>query len=365
MHFKQRVDRLIYGKAIVVAFLIFFPAIMVSGQEYGYHEVLWVGTSIPACCPYPENACKALGWDCYNVAVGSSGIVLNEGFLDNGRDGKDWAETIQEKESRYLPYVDMGKMSISDFFDLKYYSYESLIIPYLDGTEAECDIVVFDHGFNDRDVIYNIDQYAIDDYVFDSLVNAESYDRSTYLGAFSYLLKKIYEVNPKVKIVICSYLENVSESSPNGYYGKNVCSFLEKLADKMNFPYLNMCDYNNFTYEYMPNTSSYISDYNRKYGENFETFNWGGDNPEGNVTVIQYYCPDGIHPHTDMSRRSEKILTENITMLLKTKVAPYCTEIHYRKQPKILFDVSGKSYHKDSYPNSGVYIKDGKKFLAN
>jgi hypothetical protein len=201
--------------------------------------------------------------------------------------------------------------------------------------------------------------------VFDSLANAESYDRSTYLGAFSYLLKKIYEVNPKVNIVICSYLENVSESSPNGYYGKNVCSFLEKLADKMNFPYLNMCDYNNFTYEYMPNTSSYISDYNRKYGENFETFNWGGDNPDGNVTVFQYYCPDGIHPHTDMSRRSEKILTENITMLLKTKVAPYCTEIHYRKHPKILFDVSGKSYHKDSYPNSGVYIKDGKKFLAN
>lgn len=125
-----------------------------------------------------------------------------------------------------------------------------------------------------------------------------------------------------------------------------------------------MCDYNNFTYEYMPNTSTYIRDYNRKYDECYETFNWGGDNPKGNVTVFQYYCPDGVHPHTDKSRRAEKILTENITMLLKTKVAPYCTEVHYRKQPTVVFDVSGKSFMKEALPNSGVYIMDGKKYLA-
>lgn len=360
MNFKRLVNRLIYAKAIAIAFMIFFSAITVSGQEYGYHEVLWVGTSIPAYCPYPEKACEAMGWDCNNMALGSSGIVVNEGFLDNGRDGKDLAETIQEKETRYRPYVDMGKMSKTHFNNLKNYSYETCIIPYLDGSKASCDIIVFDHGFNDRDVIHNIDQYAIDDYTFDTLTIAESYDRSTFLGAFSFLLKKIYEVNPKVKIVLCSYLENVSEDSPNGYYGKNICSLLEKLAGKLNFPYLNMCDYNNFTYEYMPNTSSYIS---KEYGEGFETFDWGGDNPEGNVTVFQYYCPDGIHPHTDKSKRSEKILTENITMLLKTKVAPYCTEKHYRKQPTVVFDVTGKSLIKGSHSNHGVYIKDGKKYI--
>ena len=346
-----------------ITFLILFSTINVSGQEYGYHEVLWLGTSIPAYCPYPKKACQALGWDCYNMAIGASGIVLNEGFLDNGRDGKDLAETIKEKETRYRPYADMGKMPKKYLNCLKNYSYESCIIPYLDGTKASCDIIVFDHGFNDRDVIYNIDQYAIDDYTFDSLANAESYDRSTYLGAFSFLLKKIYEVNPRVKIAICSYLENVSEDSPNGYYGKNICSFLEKLAQKLNFPYLNMCDYNDFTYEYMPNTSSYIRNYNKRYGERYVTFDWGGDNPEGNVTVFQYYCPDGIHPHTDKSKRAEKILTENMTMLLRTKVAPYCTEIHYRKQPTLVFDLSGKSHIKESNSNSGVYIKDGKKFL--
>lgn len=363
MSSKLLVNRLIYKKMITMAFFLLFSAIAVSGQEYGYHEVLWVGTSIPAGCPYPNNACRALGWDCYNVAIGASGIVVNEGLLKNDRDGKDLAETIKEKEERYSPYMNKGMMSKILMSNFRSYSYESCVIPYLDGTKAACDIVVFDHGFNDRDVIYNVDQYAIDEYKFDTLANAESYDRSTYLGAFSFLLKKIYEVNPKVKIVICSYLENISEESPNRYYGKNICSFLEKLAEKLKFPYLNMCDYNNFTYEYMPNTSTYIRDYNWKYGECYETFDWGGDNPKGNVTVFQYYCPDGVHPHTDKSRRAEKILTENITMLLKTKVAPYCTEVHYRKQPTVVFDVSGKSYMKESLPNSGVYIMDGKKFL--
>ena len=119
MNFKRLVNRLIYAKAIAIAFLILFSAITVSGQEYGYHEVLWVGTSIPAYCPYPEKACEALGWDCYNMALGSSGIVVNEGFLDNGRDGKDLAETIQEKETRYRPYVDMGKMSKTHYNNLR------------------------------------------------------------------------------------------------------------------------------------------------------------------------------------------------------------------------------------------------------
>ena len=111
MSSKLLVNRLIYKKTITMAFFLLFSAIAVSGQEYGYHEVLWVGTSIPAGCPYPNNACRALGWDCYNVAIGASGIVVNEGLLKNDRDGKDLAETIKEKEEREKrPHAFMRRM---------------------------------------------------------------------------------------------------------------------------------------------------------------------------------------------------------------------------------------------------------------
>ena len=127
MSSKLLVNRLIYKKMIAIAFFLLFSAIVVSGQEYGYHEVLWVGTSIPAGCPYPNNACRALGWDCYNVAIGASGIVVNEGLLKNDRDGKDLAETIKEKEERYSPYMNRGIMSKVFFCCFRNYSNASYI----------------------------------------------------------------------------------------------------------------------------------------------------------------------------------------------------------------------------------------------
>ena len=35
-------------------------------------------------------------------------------------------------------------------------SFETRILPYIDGTIAKCDGVVIDHGFNDRGNIFNV-----------------------------------------------------------------------------------------------------------------------------------------------------------------------------------------------------------------
>ena len=291
------------------------------------NKVLWLGTSIPEGCLYPENACKNIGYMCHNMALGSSGIIMNSGVLGNDRDGKDLSESAAEKMLRYKSHIGdgtNGTITQSRYDAMMNWGYDKRIIPYIDGTIDNCDIVVFDHGYNDRDAnamkeaVANFDSYDLSFNKDDS-----DYNRGTYVGAFCFLVKKIYEVNPNIKIVICSYLENKTGSPefPNDNMNKCgyiICKLLEKIAHHFNFPYLNMCDYNGFTMDFVPNTSSYISNINTNQGTNYSNINFTGKaNSKGDVTMFQYYCPDGTHPNTDKSGRALERITSSITKLLR------------------------------------------------
>ena len=63
----------------------------------GDSSILWLGTSIPEGCLYPNNACSFLGYTCYNKSLGSSGITVGVGVLENDRDGRDLSESAAEK----------------------------------------------------------------------------------------------------------------------------------------------------------------------------------------------------------------------------------------------------------------------------
>ncbi len=292
------------------------------------HSVLWLGTSIPEGCPYPQNACKNLGYTCYNMALGSSGISKYNGVLGNDRDGRDLAESTEEKIERYKDHIGDGiggTITQERYNEMMNWGYDKRIIPYINGNIASCDMVVFDHGYNDR--WEGMEDTAADNY-FDTLdlsidKEDDEFDRGNIIGGFCFLVKKIWEINPNIKIIICSYLENKTGSpefpeDKQGKRGYGICLLLKKIAKHFNFPYLNMCDYNGFTLEYVPNTSNYITDFNRNNGTNYSILNYTGKiNKNNNVTKFQYYCPDGTHPHTDKSQRAEKILTETITKLLR------------------------------------------------
>lgn len=289
-------------------------------------EVLWLGTSIPEGCPYPQNACNKLRNVCYNKALGSSGIILNSGVLGNDRDGKDLSESTEEKIKRYQLHIGDGTdgtITQDRYSKMMNWGYDKLLLPYINGNIASCDIVVFDHGYNDRGAISGELVNSFDSLDLSIDKEPEEYDRSTFIGAFCFLINQIYRVNPNIKIIICSYLENKTGSPefPNDIRGKKgylICSLLEKIAKHFNFPYLNMCDFNGFTLEFIPNTSNYISDYNFRYGTDYTVINYTGKkNNKNNISLFQYYCPDGVHPHTDKSGRSTLRLTESITKLLE------------------------------------------------
>jgi len=291
-------------------------------------KVVWLGTSIPNGCPYPQNACSRLGWTCYNKAIGSSGIIVTDTWGGNtGRDGKDLAETISEKETRYRQYVTSGDISEATLTAYKGYSYENLLIPYIDGTIDACDTVVIDHGYNDRrfvdgnnqvygGIVTEIDGLANADFSTDK--DDDDFDRSTYVGAFCYLVKKIWEVNPNIRIVVYGHYEKITTSSWlwSNKCGQEIFTMHKALADHFGFPLLDCASLSGFNFERIPNSDNYISDFNDTYGTSWTVRKYNGYTGD-NITKFQYYCPDGLHPHTDLTLRARQRLTDVAVKLLR------------------------------------------------
>lgn len=351
-----------------------------SAQVATTHNVLWIGTSIPAGCRYPEGCCSNLGWKCYNMSLGASGICVNDGFLNNARDGKDLSETKEEKAKRYEQYIGYGDMTTDYYEEMLNYGFENRLIPYIDGTKASCDIVVFDHGYNDRlganksvdgDMKSLYESFENQNKEIDRL--DEDFDRSNFIEAFCFLLKKMREVNPNIFVVICSHIENTSGSPDfddlQSRYGYYTCLVQEKLASYFGFPYLNICDYVGFTMDVMPNSSNYLEELNNKYGTNFSRIVFNTKQKQAGqdlITYFQYYCPDGVHPHTDPTGQSEKKLTEVVTSQMKEFVLPKLCSIGTTSSDVVngnrIYGIDGIVRNNNTY---GVIIRNHKKYFNN
>lgn len=257
-------------------------------------KILWIGTSIPAGCTYPIKSTNNLGYECINKSIGASGICLGQGILGNGRDGRDLSETIAEKEARYTGYV--SEEILNSYRNM---SYEKVILPYLD----EIQVIVFDHGYNDRN--------RIEDDI-NSGINWTSRDRATYIGAFNYLMDEIYKRKPSMRIIIGGYLENKSEQDIRG--GKWVCQMQQEIADHYSYPLLDVWNYSGMTFDFVPNSSDYFTEFNMKYGTDYAP--WITDS-NGNITYFQLYNPDTVHPFTDETGQSDKLLDNIYTDLLR------------------------------------------------
>lgn len=302
------------------------------------NKVLWIGTSIPAgdiqhgdtgttdlgSNNYPKMVADALGFTLYNNARGSSFVCFYPSSDDgtNAWAGKDWSEYSGEVWKGYS--LSASHAQIDEKFQplgvpewlinsFKRYSYESLIIPYIDGTIASCDTVVIDHGYNDRQVIINEaswhpgegeTQFAVGagrnwllklQDPFETTLETESYfqgkwwnDESVsskmhYMSAMIFLVKKIWAVNPKIKIIIGNYFTSKSNVFGAEFGNDRLGEFVH-LANSAIASWLRVnC------VEVWHHTGIY----NRNL-------------PAGND--YQLFCPDGVHPHSDSTGHSNKII---------------------------------------------------------
>lgn len=289
------------------------------------HTALWLGTSIPAgfygnFITYPKIVGERLGWNVINQSLGGSCIIKHEGVFGHDGDGKDLAESAEEKKERYQNHIGdgtNGTVTQSRYNEMMDWGYDKKIIPYINGEKASCDIVIIDHGINDRGSI--AEELKIFDSVEKSLIKDAKNDRGTFIGAFRFLLQKIYEVNPRIKVVVVSYLENQTKYDTNWIHrgGYEICEMQRKLANTYGLYFANMCDYNGMICRFVKGTENYISNYNKENGTNYPLYNFFEEENENNCcSLYQYMCPDGLHPHSDKTGKTINMIADNLTKLL-------------------------------------------------
>ena len=320
-------------------------------------NVLWVGTSIPAGnvvdgVPnnYPKMVADALGFKLYNNSIGASfvtyypnnGTVNDESYWwQKKADIKEYvgyclSATKQDVENKFRPILERIKANDSTMTDddiehyigvWKWASYEDRIIPYIDGTIASCDTVIIDHGYNDRDNIvgcagnyadatldyssttgtggtgnkypdpndfrgwYFINHFGDRYYFQGELYMNSCYQHAVdgtggmkheYMGALTHIIMAIKKVNPSINVIIGNYF---AQRHP---YQDNKSPYITK-ANEGVAKWMSLQCVNVYQYTGLINKS-----YTDKNGITEKDFN--------------RFCPDGVHPHTDLTGRSNRII---------------------------------------------------------
>ena len=317
-------------------------------------NVLWVGTSIPAGnvvdgVPnnYPQMVADALGFNLYNNSIGASFVTFypNNGYVND--ESYNWQKkadikeyvgyclsaTKQQVEDKFRPILQRIKSNDSTMTDAdiehyigvwKWASYEDRIIPYIDGTRASCDTVIIDHGYNDRDNIvgcagnyadatldysslkddgskypdpsrfrgwYFINHLGDRDYYKGELyMNGCCYEatigsngmKHEYMGALTHIIMAIKKVNPNIKIIIGNYF---AQRNP---YQDDLSPYITKANEGVAKWFSLQC----------VNVYQYTSIINKSYTD------------KNGITQTDFYrfCPDGVHPHSDLTGHSNRVI---------------------------------------------------------
>jgi hypothetical protein len=173
-------------------------------------KIAWYGTSIPANYgdnSYPAQVGRALGCTMLNQAKGSSGIIYDPARCDS------LSATHAEMDTNCGAGTWIGR------------SYEDLLL----GKGA--DLVVFDHGYNDRTY---------------PLGTITSTDKTTFYGAFNFLINALYADNPNVKIIFVTPPSNHATGN-NSTQVDAIRTAIYNMADRWNAPVIDLqklCTFN-------------------------------------------------------------------------------------------------------------------------
>lgn len=266
-------------------------------------KILWLGTSIPATAyeggkAYPNIVGDKIGATVINNARSGShaGIQFINGSGATYRypwslyalsyteqEIQDLLDDWDDIKSQFTDAPETMTQEIINQF--KTYSYENLIDPYLTGDDA-VDLIVFDHGYNDA-------SHAV--------VNPDNlFDRTTFQGAMNYLIKHIYEINPRARICMISNYENQEYTS--------LISAQEYVADYWSIDIFRLDKKLGWS------NKQVVTKHNWDNGYYVET------NDEHTTTIKNAWVYDTIHPSTDKSGDAVKLIANAIVPWIKTVV---------------------------------------------
>lgn len=265
-------------------------------------KIVWFGTSIPAGVvnaggsggsgAYPTRIGQILGATVYNESIGSSRmrggsykhisaddpmgfagiemIGLMYSFTLSQAEKQDIMDDWDSKWSDIIP--DLPAPNNYDPSKASYYkasSWDAILPKYLTGgSVGQCDLYVFDHGYNEGVVTYGFSEL--------SDVPSDTTDRTYFIGAMNYIVKKILEDNPKAKILIIGHYNHEGDQFNRGasWNQKYVCEAQKKYSELWGISCVE-------TWKLL--------------GLSTQTITIGGTTK----TIIGFRYPDGLHPASD------------------------------------------------------------------
>lgn len=282
----------------------------------------------------PSYAGMLLGMDIINEAVGASIAARGNVSVETVDDPYGWTGV-----SWYAVFRAMGKnltecQDLIDNYGSKWYdkiagpddplytgakpsaplsqayqdeikadSYENKLIPYLDGTKPMPDLFIFEHGHNDY---WNDGEYG------DLPEDETNLNMSTFMGAMSFYIKKIFEANRNAKILIVSFYDG-SESDTK--HGAAIVEGQKKLAEYQNVYFCDMTvtGWN----QRLVTTTGYWGEMDTEQNGYYWIPSGG---TERTITRRQYFIPDDLHPHLDASGRAVKQAGQILADFIKNNI---------------------------------------------
>ena len=300
-----------------------YPTSQFSGKY-----ILWCGTSIPlgdayktflpanaVVTQYPNSACADHNANCYNMAVSSSMIMAAP---SNGAgmfwSSYAWALTHTTVEKQYIidnwATISTGLTGSTKPATLDAAaqaiilgaSYQSQIIPYLDGTRGTAaSLVVIDHGVNDYSN-WNAAGYSDANFI---ATPSNIYDKTCYIGACGFLINEILKVNPTVRIVFSGHFENIYQ--PYVSQAQTIVSTL------WNLPIFKLWEKTGWSYSIrMPNTQALWSQLP------YSLYVQSGDDTTKDMFILTYFCADRVHPFKNGTDIPMQLLSELVGYYLTT-----------------------------------------------
>jgi hypothetical protein len=333
---------------------------LVSASSYWKDKKLWwCGTSIPygtgGSNNYPYIVGQNLGCTINNVSMAGSMCRANvrtgdydganiinitralsmtleevENFIDN-------YDSIKDNLTGNVPQTKEEFIAQGYAANMRNATFETKLLPYLNGTRPMPDLFVIDHGHNDfkykladnssdigleptRENITN-GTLAEDTFMtannnaklaafLGSLENIQSakldefvcsLNRNCFEGAINFIVTLILKYNPKARIVFISNYENKNGNYPD--YAPLIDA--QKVnAESWAFP---LCE----VYKYLGYSNHIIPGTKNIYAGSGYSFAY-------DVNVFKVYCPDTVHPHSDPTGDADNIYAGVLTEFIKT-----------------------------------------------
>ena len=250
----------------------------ITDSAYSGKNVVWIGTSIPAGegeRKYPEILSRRLGFNLKNKAIGAS-------YFSKA--------SISSDANAPVTCLSMTKAEMTAKWGAKaqlFASFEEVF----KAIDANTDIVVFDHGYNDRDAITAVMKAG--GFNADLKGTPQGEIQKQIKDDIALLVREIKSRAPRVKIVICGYFTKhhdawVGDNSLSGtqYVStKYICDWAAELAESLSvecWPVWQLLDVHDAKYEPMSGV------------------------------VFRDFCPDDVHPHSEASGKSIRLYADAV-----------------------------------------------------